>query len=268
MSQPIFLVERDLETTYVSRQSLEQAGYGVRSFQTVDILCEAQLEPPALLLVALVMPDGNGVQLCRAFRANPLLSHTPVIFMLEEDREEHRILALDCGGDDCIVKPFSPRELVARVQAVLRRLAPRLHGLRNQTPELMIDSSAMKLSVRGSDVATTSLEFRLIEYLARHRGQVFTRDLLLDAVWGETQFVTPRSVDACIRRIREKIEPDRAAPTYLKTVRGVGYRLDAEASWHFASSEGCDCPACAAPTGVLKMRPLRHARRKRAAQGD
>jgi DNA-binding winged helix-turn-helix (wHTH) protein len=126
----------------------------------------------------------------------------------------------------------------------------------------------MKLSVRGSDVPTTSLEFRLIEYLARHRGQVFTRDLLLDAVWGETQFVTPRSVDACIRRIREKIEPDRNTPTYLKTVRGVGYRLDAQTSWHFTSSEGCDCPACAGPPGILKMRPARHGRRKRAAQAD
>src|SRR5208337_968568 len=268
MSQLIFLVERDLETTYVARQSLEQAGYQVRSFQTVDILAEAQHDLPVLLLVALMMPDGNGVQLCRAFRANPLLSHTPVVFLLEEDSEEHRILALDSGGDDCIVKPFSPRELVARVQAVLRRLAPRWHGVRKEPPELAIDSSAMKLSVRGSDVSTTSLEFRLIEYLARHCGQVFTRDLLLDAVWGETQFVTPRSVDACIRRIREKIEPDRAAPTYLKTVRGVGYRLDAEASWHFTSSEGCDCPACAGPAGVLKMRPLRPARRKRAAQAD
>src|SRR5208337_3870868 len=143
MSQLIFLVERDLETTYVSRQALEQAGYEVRSFQTVDILAEAQHELPALLLVALMMPDGNGVQLCRSFRGNPPLSHTPVIFMLEEDSEEHRILALDSGGDDCIVKPFSPRELTARVQAVLRRSAQRSQGIRKEPPELVIDSSAM-----------------------------------------------------------------------------------------------------------------------------
>ncbi|HEX8818223.1 MAG TPA: response regulator transcription factor [Terriglobales bacterium] len=268
MSQLIFLVDRDLETAYSSRQSLEQSGYRVHSFQTVDVLAEAELDRPALLLVALMMPDGNGLQLCRAFRANPQLSHVPVVFMLDEDIEEHRILALDSGGDDCIVKPFSPRELVARVQAVLRRLIPSLHAIKKNDPELVIDSSAMKLSVRGSDVSTTSLEFRLIEYLARHRGQVFTRDLLLDAVWGETQFVTPRSVDACIRRIREKIEPDRNSPSYLKTVRGVGYRLDAEASWHFTSSEGCDCPACAAPQGVLKIRPAKHGKRRRAAQAD
>lgn len=268
MSQLIFLVERNLESAYDCRQSLQQAGYEVRSFQTVDILAEAQLERPALLLVALMMPDGNGIQLCRSFRAHPSLADIPIVFILDENNEEHRILALDCGGDDCIVKPFSARELVARVQAVLRRVTLVPQGARRQPPELVIDSSAMKLSVRGSEVSTTSLEFRLIEYLARHRGQVFTRDLLLDAVWGETQFVTPRSVDACIRRIREKIEPNRTAPTYLKTVRGVGYRLDAETSWHFTSSEGCDCPACAVPASVLKMRPARHARRKRAAQAD
>jgi len=268
MSHLIYLVERDLDTAYVSRQALEQTGYAVRYFQTIDILARAQQDTPSLLLLALIMPDGSGMQLCRRIRSHPLLSHVPVIFMLEQDSEEHRILALDSGADDCIVKPFSPRELVARVQAVLRRLSASGHASRRDPPELVIDSPAMKLSVRGSDVATTSLEFRLIEYLARHRGQVFTRDLLLDAVWGETQFVTPRSVDACIRRIREKIEPDRTAPTYLKTVRGVGYRLDAEAAWNFTSSEGCDCPACAAPAGILKMRPARHVRRKKAAQAD
>jgi DNA-binding winged helix-turn-helix (wHTH) protein len=126
----------------------------------------------------------------------------------------------------------------------------------------------MKLSVRGIEIPTTSLEFRLIEYLARHRGQVFTRDLLLDAVWGDMQFVTPRSVDACIRRIREKIEPDRTTPTYLKTVRGVGYRLDAVAAWQFTSNGGCNCIACTMPVGVSKLRPTNMARRRRVAQAD
>jgi two-component system phosphate regulon response regulator PhoB len=267
MSQLIFLVDHDLGDTYVPLQSLEQAGYRVRCFQTIDILAEAQYDRPVLLLVGMMLSDGNGIYLCRAFRSNPLLAHIPIVFMLDEDSEEHRILALNSGGDDCIVKPFSARELTARVQAVLRRLAPQ-PGIRKDSPELIIDSLAMKLSVRGSEVPTTSLEFRLIEYLARHPGQVFTRDLLLDAVWGEMQFVTPRSVDACIRRIREKIEPDHATPTYLKTVRGVGYRLDAEAGWRLTSSEGCNCPACATPVGILKMRPARPARRKKAAQAD
>ena len=136
-----------------------------------------------------------------------------------------------------------------------------------QPADLVIDSLAMKLLVRGSEVPTTSLEFRLIEYLARHRGQVFTRDLLLDAVWGDMQFVTPRSVDACIRRIREKIEPDRASPTYLKTIRGVGYRLDAVAAWRFTPNDGCNCVACTTPLGPSRVG---HAgeRRKRVASQD
>ena len=101
----------------------------------------------------------------------------------------------------------------------------------------------MKLSVRGSEVVTTTLEFRLVNYLARHRGHAFTRDVLLDAVWGDLRFVSPRSVDACIRRVREKIEPDLTSPTYLKTVRGVGYRFDGVAVWPGAG-ESCNCLAC------------------------
>lgn len=93
--------------------------------------------------------------------------------------------------------------------------------------DIEIDSSAMKLLVRGNEVTTTSLDFRLMAYLARNQARVFKHDELLDAVWGDTQFVTPRRVDACVRRVRRKIEPDFAQPTYLKTIRGVGYRLDA-----------------------------------------
>jgi len=244
MRQLVFIVEGEAEISRSARYTLEQAGYAVRTFSTIDVIQEAEEERPALMLVAILMPDGNGLDLCRRIRENFLLAGTPVVFLNEEAAEEQRVLALESGGDDCIVKPFNPRELTARVQAVLRRPKPASEPSRTEPPELVIDSTAMKLSVRGAEVSTTSLEFRLIEYLARHRGQVFTRDLLLDAVRGDMQFVTPRSVDACIRRIREKIEPDRARPTYLKTIRGVGYRLDAVASWHLTSNEGCDCNVC------------------------
>ena len=131
--------------------------------------------------------------------------------------------------------------------------------------DLIIDSWAMKVCVRGSEVPTTSLEFRLIEYLARHRGQVFTRDLLLDAVWGDMQFVTPRSVDACIRRIREKIEPDRSKPTYVKTIRGVGYRLDAIAAWQSPSYDSCDCIPCTTTATASRLLHVGSAKRRRPA---
>jgi DNA-binding response OmpR family regulator len=151
---------------------------------------------------------------------------TPVIFLTAKSGEADRVLGLELGADDYIPKPFSPRELVARVKAVLRRferpLAPEItrHG------ELIVDSGAMTLTVRGQQIETTATEFRLLEYLARHPGRVFTRDQLLDAVWRDTAYVTPRSVDVYVRRIREKIEVDPEQPLFLRTVRGAGYKFE------------------------------------------
>src|SRR3984885_7121785 len=253
MKQLIFVIEDEPEVCELAQWCLEEAGYAVRTFSTSNVIQEAEHNHPSLMLITMMMPDGNGLDLCRQIRANRALARTPIVFLIPEAAGEHRAVALESGADDCIVKPFSPRELVARVHAVLRRSAPVTGRPRMEPADLVIDSLAMKLSVRGSEVPTTSLEFRLIEYLARHRGQVFTRDLLLDAVWGDMQFVTPRSVDACIRRIREKIEPDRASPTYLKTIRGVGYRLDAVATWHLTTNDGCNCLACTTPPGPARV---------------
>jgi len=117
------------------------------------------------------------------------------------------------------------------------------HPLPTEVPDIVIDYAAMKLSVRGSEVPTSPLEFRLIDYLARNRGRICPRDMLLDAVWGRMEFVMPRSVDACIQRLRRKIEPQRGRPTYLKTVRGIGYRFDANATWPVPTIS-CTCRAC------------------------
>jgi DNA-binding response OmpR family regulator len=266
MKQLIFVVEDETEVRESARQCLERAGYLVCTFSTANVIQEAEDNHPCLMLITMVMPDGNGLDLCQSIRENHALAKTPIVFLIPEAAEEHRALALESGADDCIVKPFSPRELVARVHAVLRRFASAAGRPGLEPADLVIDSLAMKLSVRGSEVSTTSLEFRLIEYLARHRGQVFTRDLLLDAVWGDMQFVTPRSVDACIRRIREKIEPDRTSPTYLKTIRGVGYRLDAIAAWQLAPNDGCTCLACTTPLGPSRAIPATERRRRTSSQ--
>ena len=265
MKQLIFVVEDETEICELAQWCLEEAGYAVRVFSTSNVIQEAEDYHPALMLITMMMPDGNGLDLCRQIRRNRALARTPIVFLIPESAEEHRALALESGADDCIVKPFSPRELVARVQAVLRRFTPADGRPHIEPADLVIDSLAMKLSVRGSEVSTTSLDFRLIEYLARHRGQVFTRDLLLDAVWGDTQFVPGRSVDAIIRRIREKIEPDRASPTYLKTIRGVGYRLDAVAAWQLAPNDGCNCLACTTPLGASRLAHSTDRRRRPAS---
>jgi two-component system phosphate regulon response regulator PhoB len=267
MKQLIFVVEEEIEVCRLARQCLEGAGYAVRTFSTANVIQDAEDTHPSLMLIAMMMPDGNGLELCRRIREHHALASTPLVFLIPEAAEEYRALALESGGDDCIVKPFNPRELVARVQAVLRRFVSSQVRFGTEPADLVIDSLAMKLSVRGSEVPTTSLEFRLIEYLARHRGQVFTRDLLLDAVWGDMQFVTPRSVDACIRRIREKIEPDRTSPTYLKTIRGVGYRLDVVAAWRFTPNEGCNCIACTTPMTTSTVGQATDRRKRALSQG-
>ena len=223
----IFVVEDETDIARLVRHHLEAANYTVRTFgSTTLVVPEAERERPALFLLDVMVPGGDGFELCRRIRQNPALSMTPVIFLTAKSGESDRILGLELGADDYIPKPFSPREMVARVKAVLRRferpLSPDLirHG------NLLIDSGAMTLAVHEKPVQTTATEFRLLEYLARHPGRVFTRDQLLDAVWRDTAFVTPRSVDVYVRRIREKIEDDPEQPQYLRTVRGAGYRFE------------------------------------------
>jgi two-component system phosphate regulon response regulator PhoB len=173
-----------------------------------------------------MVPGGDGLEVCRKLRAHPGLSSVPIIFVTARAGENDRVLGLELGADDYITKPFAMRELVARVKAVLRRFerpsAPSVISFE----DVFIDASAMQLKVRGELTTTTATEFRLLDYLARHPGRVFSRDHLLDAVWGDARFVTPRSVDVYVRRIREKIETDPENPRYLKTVRGAGYRFE------------------------------------------
>lgn len=167
------------------------------------------------------------MELCRQIRAAGELAPIPVIFLTAKTEEVDRLAGFDLGADDYITKPFSPRELVARVKAVLRRFEPPLTQQKIRMGELEIDSSAMSVEVQGKAVTTTATEFRLLEYLASRPGRVFTREQLLDAVWRDTSYVTLRSVDVYVRRIREKIEQDPENPRFLRTLRGVGYRFEA-----------------------------------------
>jgi DNA-binding response OmpR family regulator len=228
MRKLIFLVEDDLDISKLVRHHLEQAGFGVRVFfDTTGVLREAQEICPSLFVLDIMVPGGDGLDLCRRIRQNSRLGAMPIIFLTAKAAESDRILGLELGADDYITKPFSPRELVARIKAVLRRFERPLVPTVTKIGEVEIDSGAMTLAVSGKPVTTTATEFRLLDCLARHPGRVFTRDQLLDAVWRDTQFVTPRSVDVYVRRLREKIEPDPENPQYLRTVRGAGYRFEA-----------------------------------------
>ena len=223
----IFVVEDDEDIARLISHNLRAAGFEVQSFVSgASLLSEAALWMPTLFILDVMLPGTNGFELCRQIRRTPALSATPVIFVTAKTSEPDRIEGLESGGDDYITKPFSSRELVARVRSVLRGSRPDpLTSEVLRLGDLEIDLSSMSVQVEGRNVLTTVREFRLLEYLARHCGRVLTRHQLLDAVW-EAPFVTPRSIDVYIRRLREKIELDPRRPRYLKTLRGVGYRFE------------------------------------------
>jgi two-component system phosphate regulon response regulator PhoB len=224
----IFVVEDEEDIARLISHNLQSAGFEVQSFVSgASVLTEAVREMPALFLLDVMLPGTDGFELCRHIRQTPALSAIPIIFLTAKTSEADRVKGLELGGDDYITKPFSPRELVARIRTVLRGLGHSAAGAEVlRLGDLEIDVSSMTVQVEGRNVLTTVREFRLLEYLAAHRGRVLTRDQLLDAVWKETPFVTPRSIDVYIRRLREKIERDPRHPQYLKTLRGIGYRFE------------------------------------------
>ena len=227
LRETVFVLEDEADISRLVQYHLEAAGFTVRPYMTVgQIVADAERQPPAVFLLDIMVPGGDGLDLCRRLRKNPALSTVPIIFLTARAGENDRVMGLELGADDYITKPFGTRELVARVKAVLRRFerptAPSVVKFEN----VEIDAHAMQLRVGGELVMTTATEFRLLDYLARHPGRVFSRDHLLDAVWGDARFVTPRSVDVYVRRIREKIEADAETPRYLKTMRGAGYRFE------------------------------------------
>jgi DNA-binding response OmpR family regulator len=226
--QTIFLVEDDADIANLVKHHLESAGFNLRVFaSTTGVMAQAEEHKPTLFLLDIMVPGGGGgLELCKRIRQHDKLGMTPVIFLTAKITEADRVTGLEQGADDYITKPFSPRELVARVRAVLRRFERPLPPSIIKAGDIEIDRGGMRLTVRGKSQATTATEFRLLEYLARHSGRVFTRDELLDAVWRDTAFVTPRSVDVYISRLREKVESNPEDPIYLRTVRGAGYRFE------------------------------------------
>lgn len=225
--QTVVVLEDDRDISRLVQYHLEAAGYTVRSYTAIgSIVADAERQPPALFLLDIMVPGGDGLDLCRRLRQNVKLSSVPIIFLTARAGENDRVQGLELGADDYITKPFGTRELVARVKAVLRRFERPTGPATVQFEHIEIDGGAMQLRVNGELVTTTATEFRLLDYLARHPGRVFSRDHLLDAVWGDARFVTPRSVDVYVRRIREKIESDAETPRYLKTMRGAGYRFE------------------------------------------
>jgi two-component system phosphate regulon response regulator PhoB len=228
MLRTIYLVEDDLDIASLVRFNLETNSFGVSVFSGVaGVLAAAEKAQPDLFILDIMLPDGDGLDLCREIRRSPRLVGKPIIFLTAKAEEVDRVLGLELGADDYITKPFSPRELVARVKAVFRRMDPPASESLISAGDLTIDPGAVKVTLRGQEIDLSATEYRLLEYLARRPGRAFSREQLLHAVWRETRFVTPRSVDVYVRRLREKIEANAENPAYIVTVRSTGYRFEA-----------------------------------------
>ena len=228
MSQTIFVLEDDADISRLVQYHLEAAGFTVQPYFTqASILADAERQPPALFLLDIMVPGGDGLDLCRRLRQNPDLSASSP--SSSSPRAPPRTIASTASS--WVPTTTSPSPSPPASSSPASR--PCCAASSGPAPpplirfeHIEIDASAMQLRVDGELVTTTATEFRLLDYLARHPGRVFSRDHLLDAVWGDARFVTPRSVDVYVRRIREKIEADAETPRYLKTMRGAGYRFE------------------------------------------
>ena len=232
MRQHVILVEDESDIVELLRYNFSKEGFDISAFTTGGAALSFLRNNAAdLVLLDIMLPDQNGIDVYRSLRNEARLANLPVIFVTARGAEVDRILGLELGADDYVVKPFSPRELVARARAVLRRQGragdpPGLITIR----ELCINALTQEVSVRGGAVVLSALEFKLLHFLACHPRQVFSRETLLDRIWGRDRAVIPRTIDVHIRRIREKIEQWPSRPEYIHTVRGAGYRFAPDAS--------------------------------------
>lgn len=224
----ILVVEDEQSISEVVTLYLRQSGYAVIAVHdgraALQKLTETQ---PDLVILDLMLPEIDGWEIARRIRA---AGNTPIIMLTARREESDRILGLEMGADDYVVKPFSPQELVSRVRAVLRRVqqptSPPAPSQAIQLPGLKIDPVTRLITVNESELMLTAKEFDLLWFLASNPRQVFNRDQLLDHVWGETEYIDPSTVTVHVRRLREKIEPDSSKPRYIHTVWGVGYKFE------------------------------------------
>ena len=224
----MLVVDDEPTITEIVSRYLERAGYSTRvaanGLDALDVAAEAR---PDLVVLDIMLPGLDGLEVMRRLREQPGPRPTSVILLTAKGEATDRIVGLRQGADDYVVKPFTPAELVARVDAVLRRVAPA--AAERESPivfdNLEIDPSGRRVSVRGEEVQLTLREYDLLLHLARHPGQVFSRDQLLDAVWQYAFYTDTSTVTVHMRRLRSKIEEQPSEPRWLQTVWGVGYRF-------------------------------------------
>ena len=219
------MVEDEESITEPLAEALEREGFDTRVAGTVEAaLEEARRELPDLVLLDVMLPDGSGYDVCRELRRS---SEVPIIMLTARGEETDRVVGLELGADDYVVKPFSAREVVARIRAVLRR-----SGATREQPsgplevgELRLDPDRRNATLDGAEVDLTRREFELLELLMREAGSVVTRERLIDEVWDVNWFGSTKTLDVHVSSLRRKLGEDSAAPRFIHTVRGVGFRL-------------------------------------------
>jgi DNA-binding response OmpR family regulator len=220
----ILVVEDDPNIALSLQEDLRLEGYDVEVEADGEIAGKRALEENFdLVLLDVILPNKDGFEICRGIRRAKL--RTPIILLTAKTEEAQKVLGLELGADDYVTKPFSPRELRARIKAVLRRATHELPET-FRFGDIEVDFGRRELRLAGKPIEVTPLEFRLLAVFIQHRGHALSRDLLLDEAWGRETFVTDRVVDNHITNLRKKIEPSPADPRYLVSVRGVGYRFD------------------------------------------
>jgi two-component system phosphate regulon response regulator PhoB len=225
--KPVLVVEDEKDIIDLIEYHLKQSGFSViKALDGPSGLELARKEKPSLIILDLMLPEMDGKDICRALKSNPLTKSIPIIMLTAKAEEVDRIVGFELGADDYVTKPFSPRELVLRVKAILHRREVPPEGEKTiQIRDLSIDIDRHMVSVKKKPIPLTSTEFKLLVELASNRGRVQTRERLLDKVWGYTYEGYARTVDTHIRRLREKLGP---IGDDIETIRGMGYRFREE----------------------------------------
>ncbi len=231
MPGTIAIVEDEANIVELVKYNLDREGYRTISANNGRKGLELiRQELPDLVILDLMLPEVDGLSVCKQLRSDSQTKSIPIIILTAKSEEADRVLGLEMGADDYVTKPFSPRELVARVRAVLRRSG----SMEDEEPDVIesgvirIDLRQHIVKVRGEEVELTPKEFDFLKLLLLNPGRAFTREFLLEHLWGYEYFGDTRTVDVHVRRLRQKIEDDPANPEYLETVRGVGYRFRGE----------------------------------------
>jgi DNA-binding response OmpR family regulator len=218
----VLLIEDDADLFALIKYNLEKAGFQMAGSQTGRGALElCRRERPDLVVLDIMLPDSDGLDICKGIRAHPDTAGVPIIFLTARASETDRILGLELGANDYMVKPFFVRELIARIKIQFRQQPRPAAVLRAGGLEL--DRGTFRVRIDGADLSLTATEFRLLEFLMSRPGMVFSREHLLNAVWGHDRAITDRTVDVHILRLRQKVEKDPANPVLIRSVRGFGY---------------------------------------------